>query len=449
MNHKIVWMIHILLPVYTTRHKYVFRIIFDIILGVEYKFTIASTKDDVTALLNDEEAFIGYGIVNDDRILTIYDSELLNEGIVASQLMAIDNEGEFPKYFYLPENTLIDFDLFSAVFHLVTEYERLDIPVLDKHGRYREGFYETMRSHNYKLPLVDIYAEYLWKRLTEKFPVLKPRPEKKFTYEFTIDVDQPWAFLNKGIYGYLGLLKDKILGNTENIENRKIAISTNKDPFDSFDELFELLPPENTIFFFLLNGKSYFDSHFTSRNKKYRELIRKVDSRGYKIGLHPSYFSYLEPEIMESQRKSLEKIINKPVTITRQHFLKYYLPDTYEYLEEAGLKDDYTSCMISDSGFRNFICRPFPFFNMHRNTISPITIHPTMAMDTSFLNYNILEPELAVENIKFIIDSTVEYKGKFVLLWHNSNFTEFNNMGEWKTALRKIVAYIKEKADNQ
>lgn len=441
-------MIHILGPVFTSRHKYVFHLVFKVLLGVEYRYSIANTKDDVTRLLNDHEAFIGYGIVDDDRILTMFESTVLNEVTAVSQIMSVDFQSGYPKYYYLPENTLIDFDIFTAIFHLITEYDMYDLPVHDKHGRYRESEYDAIWFGHFKMPLVNIYTEYLWERLIEKYPFLPPRPEKKFSWEITIDVDEPWAFLNKGIYGLGGFVRDWLTGNKENLALRKKAFKTGKDPYYSFDELFEILPPENTTFFFLINGKSVYDSHFTSRNLKYRNLIHKIYQRGYKTGIHPSYFSYLEPEIIAREKRALERILKKKVTASRQHFLKYYLPYTYEYLEEAGITEDYTSCPIHSTGFRNFTACPFPFYNIRTRRITGITIYPAMVMDTTLIKYMKLEPDAAIANIKEFIDLTAKYKGRFIMIWHNSNYTDSFGRGPWKRVLQETVAYLKEITGN-
>ncbi|MEA3494888.1 MAG: polysaccharide deacetylase family protein [Bacteroidota bacterium] len=432
-------MVNILIDKINSRFEYISKILFEYILKADYQII---EKKDFDLKKNNLTIHINYSNEIETLSVNIPNASFLNK----NKLFEIDFEtvdDVFPRLFFLKnENYDIDFDLFSASFYLITEYEKYLKAELDEHDRYNESAIKVYQNKWYRKPLINIYAEFLWTKLKEKFPELK-REKTKFSYDFTFDVDQPWAYLNKGFYTYIGFIKDILKFDFKNFKNRFKAVASGVDPFDVYDFIFKKCPAEKTTFFFLISGNSKYDERFTLKNKYLRKLINEISEKGCKIGIHPSYNSYKDKELLEFEKKELEKILNKKVFYSRQHFLRYQLPQTFEYLDDIGIEHEFTSSMISNVGFKNFIAVTFPWFNLVENRITNLMIHPTMVMDATLKNYLDYSPQEAVESVERIIEECKKVNGNFVLLWHNSSLGESFGWEGWKDVFNKIIDKLK------
>lgn len=436
-------MINILVNKSSPRFRYICEVIFKHILRTEYQIIEESSKDLINAG-NNKNMHINYSQGNNKPGIRIPDKGLLFSDKITEIEPDVKKE-KFLKIFNFENEELdIDFDLFSATFYLITEYEKYFKQVYDKHNRYMESAYYVHTEGLYKFPLVNTYAEYLWQILVNRYSGLK-REKSSFSYEITIDVDFPWAYLNKGFYTYAGIVKDLVMLNANALSQRISAIKSNKDPYYSFDYIFRMCPPENTIFFFLGEGNSRFDNKYSFGNQSYSELIVDISDRGYKCGLHPSYSSCYDEDILVREKDRLENVLSIRIIHSRQHFLRYKLPVTFRNLVKVGIKHDFTSSLINDIGFKNCAATSFPWFDLEENRMTDLIIHPTMVMDVSLKNYLKLDKEEALQRTFGMIDKTAEVSGKFVLLWHNNSLSEIQGWEGWTKVFEEIINYLKTK----
>lgn len=428
------------------RLQYILEVIFKTILRTNYTFVDISAKPELK--FESDDVVLNYSSQVIPGAFRLPNAGLLfEEGIDCSEPEI--KKDEFVKlYPFHDQNFDLDFDAFSASFYLITEYEKYGKQVFDTHERYKESEYFTFRNGLFRDPLVNIYAEHLWDKLSAKYGELE-RNRNKFDYEITIDVDQPWAYLHKGCRSYVGFLKDIFTLNFANFGTRYQSLKTLKDPYDSFVFLQKVCPIKNTKFFFLINNQSKFDGKHDASNPHYTELIRNISSHGFECGVHPSYntmdLNTVQTSISD-EKNMLSKILAKEVTSSRQHFLRYRLPQTYRALIEAGIEHDYTTALISEIGFRNGIANEFFWFDLEKNVKTKLVLHPSMAMDVSLKNYLGYDAEYAFNMLLDLIGKTVKVGGKFVLIWHNSNLSQLDGWHDWKGLFSELLKYLDSKA---
>ena len=121
-----------------------------------------------------------------------------------------------PLLFFTQENPAdfdLPFDIFSATFFLVTEYEKWAAPRFDRHERYDPPTYRHHREAWYAQPLVHLYAQRLRAALLRFFPQLKalPMPGNSFDFESTFDLDFPWKYRHKPFFVQIGGFVKKLL----------------------------------------------------------------------------------------------------------------------------------------------------------------------------------------------------------------------------------------------
>jgi hypothetical protein len=147
------------------------------------------------------------------------------------------------------------------------------------------------------------------------------------------------------------------------------------------------------------------------------------------MGLHPSYESFNNLEKISIEKKRLEDVIEKKVTSARCHFLRINFPETYRAFIKAGITDDYTMIYASQSGFRTGLCVPYTWFDLQKNEVTNLTIHPSAVMEGTLRDYNKLLPTQAIEVINELMQEVKNNGGEFVSIWHNDSFA--TNQQKW------------------
>ena len=274
-------------------------------------------------------------------------------------------------------------------------------------------------------------------------PVINPK--KKFQYQPTIDIDNAWAFKNKGLIRVVGnYLKDLFQLNLKDIVFRsQVLLNLKKDPFDNYEFIINIHQKYNLypIFFILCGRYGYIDKNINIDNQKYRKLIKHLSDYG-KIGIHPSYNSNDNPYFLKKEIKNLSSIVNFNIVESRQHFLKLEFPQTYRNLINNNISSDYTMGYASEVGFRAGISRPFYFFDIDADVETKLRIHPFCIMDSTLKNYKNYNPEEAIENILPVINSVKLVKGNLITVWHNESFGGYAVWKGWETIYENLLNII-------
>ena len=132
----------------------------------------------------------------------------------------------------------------------------------------------------------------------------------------------------------------------------------------------------------------------------------------------------------EEELHSLERVLKKDVTKSRQHFLKLNFPKSYRNLLELEITDDYSMGFASESGFRAGICTPFRFYDLEQEIETPLVVHPFPFMDGTYIYYKNMSPDEAWPEISQYIETYRKYGGEFIPVWHNRVFSQKES--EWK-----------------
>ncbi|MDG6251428.1 hypothetical protein, partial [Methanocalculus sp.] len=125
-----------------------------------------------------------------------------------------------------------------------------------------------------------------------------------------------------------------------------------KDPYWTFDVICQMddeLQIRSTFFFLeesmpaSLLEPSTWNAMGRCRSldtSKARGLIKDLAREGHEIGLHGSYRSYVDGDLLSREKAHVEAIAGGPVTGIRQHHLNLQIPDTWELQAKSGLTYD-------------------------------------------------------------------------------------------------------------
>jgi hypothetical protein len=265
--------------------------------------------------------------------------------------------------FPAPEGFDLPFDLFSAVFYMISRYEEYLEFEADRHGRFEAGQSLAFRHRFLEQPVVDQWIELFLAALKNQFPALN-LPERKFRFCSTIDIDRPWAYRHKGfIRTTAGILNHLLHANIRETVNRMaVLIGYADDPYDTYRYIRtqEQIHGFHSDYFLLLGNYGKHDSNFALNTSEFRELVRYLAEDSV-IGLHPSHKSCTNDNALQKEVRLFSKILGKAPEISRQHFLMVNIPDTYRKLILLGIKHDYSMGFGSHTGFRAGTGNSFPF----------------------------------------------------------------------------------------
>lgn len=342
----------------------------------------------------------------------------------------------------------LPFDVFSAVFYMIARYEEYLPYEPDHHGRFDAGSSLAMKYNFLEWPVVDLWVMSLLERLNGKYPGLDLSPGT-FTFQPTSDIDLPFAILHRGMLRRVGAgLRSGLKRNGE-LEMRRAVLSGElKDPYDTFEEMEKIhagrgLQP---ILFFLTSGYGKYDKSISPQNKTFREMVCQTMQFGHPA-IHPSYRSAGKPAILQKEIRTLSSIAGRRIQDSRQHYLKFNLPESYRQYLEAGIRQEYSMGYASRCGFRAGTSKPFHFYDLEREKETPLRVFPFQVMDRTLKDYMKLSPESAQEKIRKLVDAVRSVKGTFVSIWHNDAFSDQGEWQGWKDVYLKMLNYIQQAGD--
>ncbi|HEX5112814.1 MAG TPA: polysaccharide deacetylase family protein [Saprospiraceae bacterium] len=334
-------------------------------------------------------------------------------------------------------------DVFAGAFFMLTRWEESLGLYEDLHGRFPADKALIVKSGFILRPVVDEYVALMQKWLLHlNYPV----PPAKGAYKVvpTCDVDMPFFWLKKPRWKVLmGQWKKNKKFSSFKATRQKIKAvesGTEKDPYDTFDYMMSLAEKANISFDFnmLVGGISKYEGYYSVNDPMILSLMKNFKARGHRIGLHPSYNSFLDRKLIFEEKQILAKHIDTPVRTSRQHYLRFSVSATGRYLEDANIKEDSTLGYAAEPGFRCGTCKPFPIFDVALQKTLSLFEHPLLIMDVSFRFYKKYTPEQSIALCAQIIEQVKKHNGELVFLWHNSNLSEVEDWSEW----RKVFEYL-------
>ncbi len=314
------------------------------------------------------------------------------------------------------------------IWDLFTRKEEYTNPLRDKYGRFP---YYASRNR-------DIFEPRASQYLVEHGYQVNYPDDAPFAVCLTHDIDAIYqSIASKGLNAYR-LFKQ---GNTPDALKKISQMRSRKLPLVNFSSIMDLEEKygAKSTFFFMAENPG--DQDYSYDIGTIEAEIGEITDRGWEIGLHGGHTVYLNANEMREKRERLEKVTRKPVIGYRNHYLRFRVPETWEYLSKAGFKYDTTLGYADCAGFRNGMCHPFRPINLNTGREIDIVEIPLIVMDgTLDQTYMRFDSKGKWEFVKMLIDRVAACHGVFTLLWHNT-YMEGENLGLYE----KILGYCKEK----
>jgi len=95
-----------------------------------------------------------------------------------------------------------------------------------------------------------------------------------------------------------------------------------------------------------------------------------------------------------------------------------------------------------DIGFRAGTSLPFYWYDLSKEAMTKLKIHPFQVMEVTLKEYLKLNPEAAKEKITSLLNTVKSVNGTFCSLWHNSSFSELEGWNEWEAVYVDLLEKV-------
>jgi peptidoglycan/xylan/chitin deacetylase (PgdA/CDA1 family) len=314
-----------------------------------------------------------------------------------------------------------------AIWALFTRMEEYQSTIRDKYDRFS---YYASNDRDIFEPKA---SEYLVKNgFSLEYPENKP-----FAVCLSHDIDELYKTNGTKVFEALVQLRDsRLSAGKESLAQ----IRSKKIPFWNFSDIAALEDKygAKSSFYFMVENPGDRDYNYDIEDCE--TIIGELSDGGWDIGLHGGHTTYHDPDAMKEKKKRLENVLKNKVAGYRNHYLRFTVPGSWEFLSQAGFLYDSTLGYHDCAGFRNGMCHPFRPFNRSTGKGIDIVEVPLTIMDTTLTNHMNLDPSTSWDLAKRLIDTVASCHGTISILWHNYSFS-----GDQRRLYEKILKYCAEK----
>ena len=390
---------------------------------------------DRSAYLSSNEPKINYSKtrLTPGELHLVPHSLLFENDIKQQQIQCRTSNGN--KVFFTTADGDFPFDIFAASFYLLSRYEEYLPHQKDEYGRFSHKESLAFREGFLHLPLVNLWIEDFKISLRDKFKGLQFH-RKTFKFIPTYDIDIAWKYKHKGWWRSIGgCLSSAAKGKWSELGERISVLRNNqKDPFEAYEWLdaLHLYCRMKPYYFFLLAEKQKgYDKNISPSDKHLQQLIAYHAARD-KVGIHPSWQSGDDRRLLKEEIGWLEFITGQNPKYTRQHYIRFGLPETYEELIAVGLEKDFSMGYGDVNGFRASIASSFKWFNLSKNETTPLVLFPFCFMDANAFYEQKLTAQQAFSELMNFYYAVKKVNGMLITIWHNNFLGGEKQFKDWK-----------------
>lgn len=416
----------------SSRLQYTCDFIFKEQFGIDYKITT-----DSESFRNHAGAKINYSNSRMEDVYTIQSQSLLFEHDIKEQTINCVDLNNY-KAFFKTSDSDFPFDIFAAIFYLLSRYEEYLPHEKDMYGRFAHENSIAFKEGFLNKPVINIWLTDFSSSLKKFFPALTFKT-KTFNFLPTYDIDIAYSFKHKGFIRNLGgFIK------SPSLERLAVLAGLKKDPFDSFDFMDKLHTEFNLnpVYFFLVaTSGSLYDKNISPYSNAMWQLIKR-HAKKYRSGLHPSWRSNNNFSILLKEKKILETAGKMEVNISRQHYIKMSMPQTYQELIKAGIEADYSMGYGSINGFRASVASTFYWYDLTTEKTTSLQLYPFCYMDANSYYEQDLDAGQALEELQYYLNECKKVNGFFISIFHNNFLGTDKQFTGWKEMYTKFISQV-------
>jgi len=421
--------------------KYLFNFFFEKLLGEDFNLDFKLADKISVALPNCELIFESsfFQVQFKDRYTEIQIPNEVDDSRISigQKSFPIVNMYGIKKLDVSASEICMRSDILASSFFMLTRWEEAVLKDKDSLGRFDAEKSLIIKHRLWKRCIVNEYIEIFW-ALLQSGGFLGKRKESHFDAYVTHDIDLIKKFrswLDKLRFLKEAAKKSSVLRLPFYLS--KYVLSKN-DPYDNLEYISESTHKKGlkAIFYFKTGATHTLYDKNLYNTKDLARTFELLEERNQEIGIHPSFETFEDENILRSEILKLKKDTGQSVKHSRQHYLRFKIPATWRILSNCDVKTDSTMMYTHYQGFRNGICQPFKVFDFEKRKLLAITELPLMFMETPILNKSNIEILVTAKNL---VNEVSKYNGQFVMVWHNSNLVYKRDRDLYESILDYLV----------
>lgn len=380
------------------------------------------------------EAHIVYDDTAYPNTCTIHPHGLLFETGIQEQTIEINIWKTMPIFFGNASKE-IPFDLFAAIFYLISRYEEYLPYTPDEFHRYPHRLSLAYQQGFIKIPLVDLWLLEFQQLFTQSTGITLTRKPPQFIP--TYDIDIAYSYHGKSWARNIGgILKDTLaLHLAQVVERIQVLGHQRKDPYDAYDFLDQLHDDYHLhpIYFFLLSEGGPLDKNLAPESSVMMNLLDRIKKK-YELGIHPSFRSHAQVHDLMRELRRIPQ-----VSISRQHYIRFQVPQTYRTLIELGIEHDYSMGYGSINGFRASTAHAFYWYDVMQDAQTTLRIHPFAFMECNTRFEQKQNAHDAGTEMDMYWSQVQCSGGQFITIWHNFSLGSSSDWKGWKEVYQQFL----------
>ena len=138
----------------------------------------------------------------------------------------------------------------------------------------------------------------------------------------------------------------------------------------------------------------------------------------------------------------LENISGQSINQSRQHYIRFNLPDGYRRLTDASITDDYSMGYGSINGFRASVAASFYWYDLEKEEQTSLRIHPFCFMEANSFYEQKFSAIQALEELMHYLNICKAVNGQLITIWHNNFLGTAKAFAGWKETYAAFIAQV-------
>ena len=419
------------------RLEYICNVLFKEQLGIDFMITsnVSELKENIIVNYSNQQLTINAFQIIPHGLL--FENNIREQEIDIFRFNGIVNENVIA--FFKNKSSDFPFDIFSAAFYLLSRYEEYLPYEKDSYGRFSHKQSLAYQNEFLEIPLVNIWIQELKQALILKFNSIALK-EPEFKTILSYDIDIAWSYKNKGLWRNIG----GFLKNFD-VDRFKVMLGLKKDPFDAYefmDGLHKDIHTEIIYFFLVAQSISKYDKNISPENKEMKQLIASTSAK-YKVGLHPSWKSNNYQTILNNEKEALENICGKTISDSRQHYIQFRLPETFEHLINSGIQKDFSMGYGSINGFRASFAGSFYWYHLKEEQTTSLRLYPFCFMDANSFYEQFQDVATTSIELMHYKNECQKVNGLFISIFHNNFLGTDKQFSGWAAMYAEFISQLR------
>lgn len=330
------------------------------------------------------------------------------------------------------DSGIIAHDLLRQAFVLLSRIEEYDAALKGKNLLSYSARHPSSGTEQFDRPYVNLLFAHLESFLIKHYPSLPFGAKEKAVISYNHDLD----YIRKTIQLRLKQTAFNKYNTLKSIGNGSLFFSNLKKTFsfffsnpsywcfDYWDELEKKYDQRSTYYIYAKAGgknlKTWLidPSYDVSSNQKLQDQLRSLSSDGHQIGLHGSFNSAIDADVLGREKETLEKALGMEVNKTRQHWLRFEEAVTPQIHAEL-FEEDATLGWNDKMGYRAGVASQYQPYDHEAERPFNYMETPTIIMDSNIYDYGAKDVKSQSHKALGMIEEISKLKSAHVAIsWH-------------------------------